>query len=349
MKKHASLREVSLAHSLNKLQHAAFNVDVGAALLGELKVDSGTGKDKPEQIICYLGGAGGTGKSRVIKALLSLQESWDQDGRIQVCAPTGIAAVLIDGVTIHSLLEFLPKGMNDPSRKEYSQQKMLTFSRSRLIIIDEVSMLSCSLLAQVDERLRILCATDKSFGGLHVILAGDLCQLDPVGGNPLYKKGSTVRDMAGHTLWRDCVNCCILLEENMRFLKDPDWGKTLESVRLGNWTDEALKIINSRLATFSSFEPSQSSSQPDHPVPSSLRPVICVSNATRHKYNSAVFAICISRLKDTNKPIRTKNELQMDLSELSQDSNSLHLGKGIITVSHLMAFLCPLPSQTQFL
>ena len=67
-KNRTSLREVSHAHSLNKLQHASFQL-MGAALLAELKFDAGLEKDKPEQIVCYLGGAGGTGKSRVIKAL----------------------------------------------------------------------------------------------------------------------------------------------------------------------------------------------------------------------------------------------------------------------------------------
>ena len=60
VKNRASLREVSHAHSLNKLQHAAFQL-MGAALLAELKFDAGLEKDKPEQIVCYLGGAGETG------------------------------------------------------------------------------------------------------------------------------------------------------------------------------------------------------------------------------------------------------------------------------------------------
>jgi len=305
VKPRASLREVSYAHSLNKLQHTAFQL-LGAALLAELKVDAGLEKEKPEQIVCYLGGAGGTGKSRVIKALLALQESWGQDGRIQVCSPTGIATVLIDGITIHSLLEFWGKGTNDPGHKEYSQQKMMLFSRARLLIIDEVSMLSTSLLGRIDERLKILCGMEKPFGGLHVILAGDLCQLDPVGGDPLYKRGRSIRDQAGYNLWRHSVKYCILLEENMRFLKDPEWGKVLEDIRLGNWTDDALKVVNSRIATFSSVQTPPTADQPNSAVSltSSIRPVVCVSNAKRHKFNNAIFAMCIKNLPPTIKPIR---------------------------------------------
>ena len=94
---------------------------------------------------------GGCWGDWVIKALLALQGSWGQDGRIQVCATTGIAAVLIDGITIHSLLELWGKGANDPGHKEYSQRKMMIFSRTRLLIIDEISMLSTSLLGRIDE------------------------------------------------------------------------------------------------------------------------------------------------------------------------------------------------------
>ena len=319
VKARASLREVSQAHSLNKLQHACFKL-LGSALLAELKFDAGVTKEKPSQVICYLGGAGGTGKSRVVKSLLALQQSWGQDGRIQVTAPTGIAAVLIEGVTIHSLLEFYPKNMKDSSHKQYSQEKVSLFSRSRILIIDEVSMLSSSLLAQIDDRLRNLCGLEAPFGGLHIVLAGDLCQLDPVVGFPVYSKNhkSSVRDRAGYKLWHESVNHCILLEENMRFLNDPEWGKVLESVRLGNWTDKALQIINSRLARVPqggncqtvSAQASQVDSSPGPKLPASIRvqdclkPVIVVSNESRRKYNSALFSMCIRQLDETNKPIR---------------------------------------------
>ena len=95
----------------------------------------------------------------------------------------------------------------------------MIFFRTRLLIIDEISMLSTSLLGGIDERLRILCGMEKAFGGLHVILAGDLCQLHPVGGDPLYKKGHRIRDQAGYNLWRDSVKYSILSEENIQFFK----------------------------------------------------------------------------------------------------------------------------------
>ena len=96
----------------------------------------------------------------------------------------------------------------------------MIFSRTRLLIIDEISMLGTSLLGRIDERLRILCGMEKPFGGLHVILAGDLCQLHPVGGDPLYKKGHRIGDQAGYNLWRDSVKYSILSEENIQFLKN---------------------------------------------------------------------------------------------------------------------------------
>jgi hypothetical protein len=94
-------------------------------------------------------------------------------------------------------------------------------------------------------------------------------------------------------------------------LKDPEWGKLLERARVGNYTDEDMRIINSRLVVSAPALPESVTNQvfsDSTPIPTSLsdsiRPVITTSNATRHKFNKAIFTRCASFLPDTNKPIR---------------------------------------------
>ena len=87
----------------------------------------------------YLGGMGGTGKSQVIKALISFFKKRNESHHIIILAPTGSAAALLAGYTYHSVL-----GIND----KFSKARSTAQARTRLdgvdyIFLDEVSMLSC--------------------------------------------------------------------------------------------------------------------------------------------------------------------------------------------------------------
>src|ERR1700683_2740845 len=94
---------------------------------------------KPKQLIMYIGGMAGTGKSQVIKTLMAFFERQNEAHRLIVVAPTGTAAALVGGSTYHSIL-----GINDKCATNMSIAKV----RTRLdgvddIFLDEVSMLSC--------------------------------------------------------------------------------------------------------------------------------------------------------------------------------------------------------------
>ena len=73
---------------------------------------------KPGQLIMYIGGMAGTGKSQVIKALTAFFEKWNESHRIVITAPTGTAAALVGGSTYHSIL-----GINDKSASTISMAK----------------------------------------------------------------------------------------------------------------------------------------------------------------------------------------------------------------------------------
>jgi hypothetical protein len=129
----------------------------------------------------FLTGKAGTGKTTFLRNLRSSSRK-----RIVVCAPTGIAAINAGGVTLHSFFQldfgpFVP-GMNNDTRRKfsYSKEKLRIIRGMDLLVIDEVSMVRADLLDAVDDVLRRLRDRTKPFGGVQLLLIGDLQQLAPV-------------------------------------------------------------------------------------------------------------------------------------------------------------------------
>lgn len=126
----------------------------------------------------FLTGKAGTGKTTFLKYLR------DNCGKaFAVAAPTGIAAINAKGVTLHSLFQlpfcpFLPDKMNVGSK--ISLEKEMLLRKLQLLIIDEVSMLRADLLDAIDYRLRKVRRNPAPFGGVQLLLIGDLFQLPPV-------------------------------------------------------------------------------------------------------------------------------------------------------------------------
>ena len=95
--------------------------------------------EKPEQLIMYIGGMAGTGKSQVIKALTAFYERRNESHHIVITAPTGTVAALVGGSTYHSIL-----GINDKNSSTISMAKLRTrLDGVNCMFLDEVSMLSC--------------------------------------------------------------------------------------------------------------------------------------------------------------------------------------------------------------
>ena len=101
--------------------------------------------------------------------------------RVLLLAPTGVAAVNIDGTTIHSRLvinckrQFYPLNGNQKAslRNQLSELKLL-------IVIDEISVFSQTLFYRINLRLIEISGVNKPFGGLSVIVCGDFYQLPPI-------------------------------------------------------------------------------------------------------------------------------------------------------------------------
>ena len=121
----------------------------------------------------FITGCGGSGKSLFINSLVQ-----NTSKKIVVLAPTGVAAVNVEGQTIHSFFKF-PIGILDKNVKVSDQFKKLwkTFD---VLLIDEISMVRADLFGAMDTVMKKAAGNSKPFGGKQIILLGDLWQLPPV-------------------------------------------------------------------------------------------------------------------------------------------------------------------------
>ncbi|OJT07088.1 ATP-dependent DNA helicase PIF1 [Trametes pubescens] len=201
-------------------------------------------KSGSRQLMMYIAGVGGTGKTHVIKAVLKLFSILGRSREILVGAPTGAAALNIDGYTMHALT-MLPgngKGRLNELRQLWGPVQYL--------IIDEISMIGARFLSQISNRLQEAKAEDgpmasSPFGGLNVIFTGDFGQLKPVKSSTVYSHSliqrpglQHIRDAAGVSnlqgvyLWRQ-VQTVVKLTKNQRQASDPVYGALLDRVRVG--------------------------------------------------------------------------------------------------------------------
>jgi ATP-dependent DNA helicase PIF1 len=123
-----------------------------------------------------LTGKAGTGKSFNIDLFIKA----NPDKVIIVLAPTGIAAMNVDGVTIHSFFKFPIEFDLEPSPIVYDSSLVNLIKQIDYLIIDEISMVRADLLDRIDLQLQFVLNNTRPFGNLKVILAGDLMQLNPV-------------------------------------------------------------------------------------------------------------------------------------------------------------------------
>ncbi|VDC05031.1 unnamed protein product [Peniophora sp. CBMAI 1063] len=215
------------------------------------------GMCRKEQLLMYVAGVGGTGKSHVIRAVTSYLGKQGHADWILIAAPTGIAAVLVDGYTIHALT-YLNVGGNgrDDNYCELNAEKKKAIEaiwrRVRYLIIDEVSMISATQLTYISKRLKEARSTlpggDLPFGGVNIVATGDFGQLEPVGGRALFHTSLVNRldESAGSTdskqfalhgayLWR-LFDKVVELKKVVRQQDDPEYGDMLSRIRVGSAT-----------------------------------------------------------------------------------------------------------------
>jgi hypothetical protein len=128
----------------------------------------------------FLTGKAGTGKTTFLRTLKE-----NSPKRMVVTAPTGVAAINAGGVTLHSFFQlpfgpFVPGSATAGHPYRFSREKVDIIKSLDLLVIDEISMVRADLLDGVDSVLRRYRRSDLPFGGVQLLMIGDLFQLPPV-------------------------------------------------------------------------------------------------------------------------------------------------------------------------
>lgn len=190
----------------------------------------------------FITGRAGAGKSVLLR---HFRENTRK--RVVIAAPTGIAALNVRGQTIHSLFKLPPqlyrKGSLSPNTRLYSLLK-----RIDCLVIDEISMVRADIMDAIDERLREACDNDAPFGGVQVIMFGDVYQLPPVVEENLAPYFEAVH--GGHFFfnalaWKQAEFKIYELTQVFR-QKDPIFKDILNAVRDGTIVDSQISQLNGR-------------------------------------------------------------------------------------------------------
>ena len=200
----------------------------------------------------FLTGKAGTGKTTFLRRL---QE--ESKKRMIVVAPTGVAAINAGGMTIHSFFQlapglFLPgkmvAGRDQRNRYSFSKQKINILRSLSLLVIDEISMVRADLLDAIDDVLRRYQDRSKPFGGVQLLLIGDLQQLAPVATEsewPLLQEFYATPYFFSSTALAQTDFVCIELKHVYR-QQDADFVSLLNAVRDNRLTPATLHTLNSR-------------------------------------------------------------------------------------------------------
>ena len=201
---------------------------------------------EPDPFFIFMTGGGGVGKSFTIKAIAEIARRElrfsNQDNQKQpslmLTASTGIAAVAIDGTTIHSGFSIHTSCQPLSKKGDKLANLQNEFNFLKIVFIDEISMVSLKLFNRLDQHLRLIMNQDVPFGGVSILAVGDFCQLPPVKHQlPVYALSSkNSLEALGPNVWADNFKI-YELKEIMRQSQDPVFAAILNRARLGENTD----------------------------------------------------------------------------------------------------------------
>lgn len=196
----------------------------------------------------FLTGRAGTGKTTMLRKFLSQAG----DSAI-VLAPTGVAAMNAGGQTIHSFFKFPPRLIEPADIKRLRSTRLIKAIDT--MIIDEISMVRSDMLDAIDKSLKLNRASKRPFGGVRMILSGDLHQLPPVVSGqeaPILKERHGGQYFFNCHAFREAEFALLALKHVFR-QEDPRFLALLGALRTGRVTpaDEATLqgLVSHRSAT----------------------------------------------------------------------------------------------------
>ncbi len=206
----------------------------------------------------FVFGRAGSGKTTLLKKLMS------ELNNAVFLAPTGNAASILNGSTIHRFMRFPALSiLTQLNIDTVSKKHRKVIMNTKTVIIDEISMVRVDLLCAIDYRLRQYAQTPEMsklpFGGRQVILCGDFFQLPPVVSGTERINGIGIAEYLEHwfgsiyafsaPVWKQANIQPICLHQSMRQREDTEFADMLNMIKLADpmLQDEILQKINSRV------------------------------------------------------------------------------------------------------
>jgi hypothetical protein len=201
-----------------------------------------------DQMLLYVGGEGGTGKSQIIKAVKLGYELLQWKSELLLLGPTGSAAYNIGGRTIHNALSI---SLGGKPRHNIKPQIYALWKEKRNMIIDEISMVSLKMLNNIHTQCNNIRALQQDstaiLGALPIVVfMGDFHQFAPIKERPLWQTPDSPEARNGQIIWHRFTDVFIL-DEQMRQQQDLEFQKLLHRARAGSMTAADVKTLNQRV------------------------------------------------------------------------------------------------------
>ena len=229
----------------------------------------------------FLTGRAGTGKTTLLRKFMA--EAGDT---AIVLAPTGVAAMNAGGQTLHSFFKFPPRLIEPPDVKRLRTAKLMRAAET--LIIDEISMVRADMLDAIDRSLKLNRGSKRPFGGVRMILSGDLHQLPPVVRG---EEREILQERYGGAYFFNApafqeAEFALLALKHVFRQADPHFLALLGSLRQGRLTPSDQAILKRQVSSRSAVEASET------------HVVLTPNNANAYRINQA-------RLEDLPGPEKT--------------------------------------------
>ncbi|KAK3102105.1 hypothetical protein FSP39_008803 [Pinctada imbricata] len=291
-------------------------------------------------LYCFLSGGAGVGKTVVVHALYQALVRYfnkqpgsnPDDLKVLLAAPTGKAAFLFKGNTLHTLFQIPAcQGFTyKPLKSDRLNSLRCKFQYVKLIIIDEISMVGNGMLNFINQRLQQITGSQKSFGGISILTVGDLYQLKPVFDGWMFENLNKDYGPLASNLWKEHFQM-FTLSQIMRQKESAEFAALLNRLREQKHTEEDIKKLNARKIT-----PDESGT--DYPL---YIPHIFLQNKKVNAFNNQIYELSNERkihvkasdyiIGDVDAEIKEKvrKSIPVDTSKTMGLSKDLNLSIGM--------------------